>query len=70
VDADNLGPHFRDFIILTDFSRCQGRVIGRVSRRFRAWSGKVEISFSEAIVTARKWPPPQQPYGFRDKDFP
>ena len=28
------GPPFRDFIILTDFSRCQGGVIGRVSRRF------------------------------------
>src|ERR1700684_768853 len=28
------GPPFRDFIILTDFSRCQGRVIGRVSRGF------------------------------------
>jgi hypothetical protein len=23
----------KDFIILTDFSRCQGRMIGRVSRR-------------------------------------
>jgi hypothetical protein len=28
-----VGPSVKEFIILTDFSRCQGRMIGRVSRR-------------------------------------
>jgi hypothetical protein len=47
-------PHFRDFIILTDFSRCQGPVIGRVSRRFKGMVRKSGNRFSEQIMTRQE----------------